>query len=86
MTVSSGWRPASINSAVGGAKKSNHVMGLACDFKDPKGEIDAFAMEMDKQGKLKEWGLWLEHPDATSGWCHLDIKDRGDRKSNIFKP
>ena len=55
-------------------------------IKDPKGEIDAFAMEMDKQGKLKEWGLWLEHPDATSGWCHLDIKDRGDRKSNVFKP
>ncbi len=86
MIVSSGWRPESINKSVGGAKKSNHMVGLACDFKDPKGEIDAFAVEMDKAGKLKEWGLWLEHPDNSPGWIHLDIKDRGNRKSNIFKP
>lgn len=86
MSVSSGWRPASINTSVGGASKSNHVLGLACDFKDPDGAIDAFAVECDKNGKLKEWGLWLEHPDSTKGWCHLDIKNRGDRKSNIFKP
>lgn len=86
LIVSSGWRPESINKKIGGAKKSNHMIGLACDFKDPNGEIDAFAKEMDKQGKLKEWGLWLENPVSTPGWCHLDIKNRGDRKSNIFNP
>lgn len=86
MTVSSGWRDSASNKAAGGAPNSNHLYGMACDFKDPDGAIDAFAMECDKNGKLKEWGLWLEHPDNTKGWCHLDIKDRGNRKSNVFKP
>lgn len=86
MVVTSGWRPQAINKSVGGAKKSNHTVGLACDFRDHDGTIDAFAKEMDKQGKLKEWGLWLESPERTPGWCHLDIKHRGDRKSNIFNP
>jgi hypothetical protein len=22
---------------------------------------------------LEELQLWLEHPDATPGWCHLQI-------------
>lgn len=86
MTVSSGWRPQSINIAVGGAKMSNHTVGLACDFKDADGSLDAFAVECDKKGLLKQWGLWLEHPDNTKGWIHLDCKNRGDRPSNIFRP
>lgn len=86
MKVSSGYRPQAINAAVGGAKRSAHMECMACDFQDADGAIDAFAVECDKKGLLKEWGLWLEHPDDTKGWCHLDIRDRGKRKSNIFKP
>ena len=86
LTVSSGYRPGAFNSAAGGAKASNHMICLAVDFKDADGAIDAFAVECDKKGLLKAWGLWLEHPDSTPGWCHLDIKLRGDRSSNIFKP
>lgn len=86
MQVSSGWRPVAINKAVGGASKSNHTLGLACDFKDPDGLIDAFLKECDEKGILKQLGLWLENPEKTIGWAHLDIKDRGDRKSNIFNP
>lgn len=86
ITISSGWRPPSINAKVGGASHSNHCVGLAADLHDPDGKIDEFAQELDKSGKLKELGLWLENPKNTSGWCHLDIKDRGDRASNIFNP
>lgn len=86
MVVSSGWRPQAINKSVGGANKSAHTLGMACDFKDADGAIDAFAMECDKKGLLKEWGLWLESSESTPGWTHLDIRDRGNRKSNIFKP
>jgi len=86
MSVSSGYRPGHYNSDAGGAKASNHMICQAVDFKDADGSIDAFAMECDKNGKLKEWGLWLEHPDKTKGWCHLDVKDRGVRKSNVFMP
>lgn len=86
MYVTSGFRPAAINKSIGGAKKSAHQIGLACDFRDHDGDLARFALEMDKAGKLKEWGLWLENPAKTVGWIHLDIKDRGDRKSNIFNP
>ena len=86
MVVSSGWRPPSLNKKIGGASRSNHCLGLACDFKDSDGKLAQFALELDKQGKLKELGLWLENPEKTKGWVHLDIKSRGDRKSNVFNP
>lgn len=70
MIVSSGWRPPTINANVpGAAKKSNHMLGLACDFKDTDGSLDAFCMA--NQDLLKALGLHLEHPDSTPGWCHL---------------
>lgn len=67
--VTSGYRPAAINAAVGGAKKSNHMLCKACDLEDKDGKLDAWCY--DNQPKLAEIGLWLEHPSATPGWCHL---------------
>ncbi len=84
MTVTSGWRPPSLNSKVAGAaKKSNHMMGLACDFKDSDGALDKFCME--NLSLLEELGLYLEHPDSTKGWCHLQCVSpkSGNR---VFKP
>lgn len=85
MQVSSGWRPPSLNAAVpNAAKKSNHTLGLACDFKDTDGELDKWCL--NNMPLLKSLGLWLENPDNTPGWCHLDIKDRGPRDKNVFNP
>lgn len=72
MKISSGYRPASVNKAVGGAKKSNHMMCLACDFQDKTGEIDEFCL--DNLKLLKELGLYLESPNHTVGWCHVQLK------------
>jgi hypothetical protein len=68
--VSSGWRPPQVNADTrGAAPKSKHMSGLAVDIYDPEGEIDSFCMtNLDKLEKL---GLWMEHPSATKGWCHL---------------
>lgn len=67
--VTSGYRPASVNAAVGGAKRSNHMLCKACDLEDKDGKLDAWCY--DNQHKLAEIGLWLEHPTATPGWCHV---------------
>lgn len=64
---------------------SPHISGEAADFADKDGKLKAFAIECDKNGKLKQWGLWMEDPSVTISWIHLDIRNRGDRKSNIFK-
>ena len=84
MTVSSGYRPAAINAKVkGAAKKSNHMRCLAVDFKDTDGLIDKFCM--DNLHILEACGLWLEHPEATPNWCHLQCvpPKSGNR---VFKP
>jgi uncharacterized protein YcbK (DUF882 family) len=84
MTVSSGWRPEAVNASISNAaKKSNHVKGLACDFKDGDGELDKWCMTNLKV--LEDCGLYLEHPDATLGWCHLQCvpPKSGNR---VFKP
>lgn len=70
MTVSSGYRPEAINAKVkGAAKKSNHIMCLACDFKDLDGKLDQWCL--DNLEVLAECGLWLESPQHTNGWSHL---------------
>lgn len=66
-----------------GAPKSNHKQGLAVDIYDPKGEIDAWCMT--NKTTLAEFGVWLEHPDATPGWCHMQVVPPRSG-SRVFKP
>ena len=82
--VSSGWRPAAVNATVpGAAPGSKHISCLAVDLEDPQGMLDAWCMA--NLGVLEELGLWLEHPDATPGWCHLQT--RPPRSGNrVFSP
>lgn len=81
LRVSSGYRPSSINASVGGAKKSSHIMCLAVDFVDTDGSIDKFCM--DNLELLEKLGLYLESPDYTPRWCHLQLKPTRNR---VFKP
>lgn len=77
--VSSGYRPGKYNVAAKGAKNSAHLVCQAVDFKDKDGELKKFCtVEV-----LKECGLYMEHPDATPTWCHVQIRPT---KNRIFKP
>lgn len=83
--VSSGFRPSDINSSIANAaKKSLHMTCQAIDIQDPDGTLDELLDESD--ALLKKHGLWQESPNATKGWAHLDLKDRGVRKKNQFIP
>ena len=82
--VTSGWRPAAINAAVpGAARGSRHLVCLAVDLEDRDGALDAWCLaHLDV---LEEIGLWLEHPDATPDWCHLQTQP--PRSGNrVFMP
>lgn len=81
MVVTSGYRPGKYNTAAHGAKNSTHLLCEACDFRDTDGELDKFCT--DNQELLADLGLWLEHPDSTPGWTHLDIRARDNR---VFRP
>lgn len=67
--VVSGYRTPEVNAAVGGAKKSNHMLCKACDLEDKDGKLDKWCM--DNQVELAKIGLWLEHPSKTQGWTHV---------------
>jgi hypothetical protein len=87
LSVTSGFRTTGVNKAIpNAAKKSLHMSGQAVDFSDPEGKIDALLFDDKNDHLLKKYGLWLEHPDATKYWSHCDIKDRGARSKNVFKP
>lgn len=71
MAVTSGYRNPKKNVAIGGAKKSNHMSCLACDFADSESILDSYCVA--NQDVLEACGLYLEHPKWTKNWCHLQI-------------
>lgn len=81
--VNSGWRPREYNRSVGGAGRSWHIVGKAVDIADD-GTIDAHLLI--NPSLLSKHGLWLEHPNYTPGWTHLDTGDRLPREVQIFRP
>ena len=83
--VSSGYRPAAVNAKVpGAARKSLHMTCLAIDIQDLNGELDKLVQAHPEL--LIKYSLWLEHPDNTVGWCHLDLGTRSDRPVRVFRP
>lgn len=81
LTVSSGYRPATINTGVGGAKQSAHITCQAVDFKDEDGDLARWLLA--HQYILKEAGLFMEDPRYTPSWVHLQSRRT---LSLIFKP
>lgn len=82
--VNSGWRPPAVNAAIPkAAKKSNHMRCLAIDLDDDDGDLDDWCMS--NLSVLEELGLWMEHPAATKGWCHVQtVPPRSGRR--VFYP
>lgn len=89
LKVSSGFRPALVNAAVGGAKRSLHMDGKAVDF---LGQDLGRAIRAHPDGHemLRKNGLFMESLEATKsasgGWVHLDRGNRKDRPNREFVP
>lgn len=68
--IISGWRPEPYNAAIGGAKKSKHVPGLAADFVVGGHSPRAVARMVEKliANELMEKGGF----NAYSSFCHYD--------------
>ena len=72
LKISSGYRPASVNASVGGAKKSNHIMCLAVDFvDDEKQSLGKWCLQ--NLNILEELGLYMEDLRHTKHWVHLQL-------------
>ena len=86
--VSSGFRTAEINKAVGGSKNSKHLYCQAIDLYDPDLKIGKAIV--DQVELLAELGLYMEsltttHKNPPHSWVHLQIV--GPKSGNrIFIP
>lgn len=84
--VNSGWRPKSVNdSTANAASKSKHLTAQACDLSDPHGDLDKWCLKNIEA--LVEFGLWMEHPGWTDGWCHLQtVPPMSSPRVRVFIP
>jgi hypothetical protein len=83
MIVTSGYRDPGRNAEVGGSTQSSHMTCQAADFRDTDGLIAARVLA--NREKLVEFDLYMEDPEFTKGWCHLQW--RPTRSGNrVFKP
>ena len=56
------------------AMGSAHLYGAAVDIADPSGGLTQWLFSTTAGGqKLIDNGLWMEHPDYTKGWVHLQL-------------
>ena len=80
-TILSGWRPAWLNRAVGGAKTSDHMVGRAADLivaGAPNAEVCEHLREMDLPFKQ----CILEFP--PTGWVHISVGIPGSTPKQEF--
>lgn len=71
------------NARVGGAKKSNHLTGCACDIADSDGLLKDYLRTNPEL--LEECDLYAEDFDSTPTWVHLQTNSPKSGR-RIFKP
>ena len=69
--ISSGWRPKSYNTKIGGAPSSNHITGLAIDIKDTDNSV--FKYVLKNLDLAQQLGLYFEDKRWTPTWVHIQL-------------
>jgi hypothetical protein len=73
----SGWRPIAVNDSTSNSvKASKHIKALACDILDTENR-DLARWCLRNLNQLEHIGLWMEDPQWTPTWVHLQIVPPG---------
>jgi hypothetical protein len=85
-TVNSGWRPKAVNKATANAApNSKHLTAQAVDLSDDDEALDRWCQTSDGLAALEACELWMEHPDHTPRWCHVQTVPPASGK-RVFRP
>ena len=76
--ITSGYRTAEHNAAVGGSKSSQHLLGRAADFYVegvPVATVAAYAETLlPGRGGIGRYPKDVAHPKRMTGWVHIDTR------------
>ena len=80
VTVNSGYRTASYNQKVGGARASQHLLGKAADIQVADTTVEAVAAYAESL--MPDWGGVGRYPvksGRAKGWVHVDTRAKKSR-------
>ena len=80
VTITSGYRTAAHNRAVGGSKSSQHLLGRAADIQVQ--DTDPLAVAAYVESLMPGWGGVGRYPvkaGRTKGWVHVDTRPNKSR-------
>lgn len=76
--ITSGYRTAAYNAAVGGSKSSQHLLGRAADLYVegvPVAAVAAYAETLlPSRGGIGRYPKDAKHPTRKTGWVHIDTR------------
>ena len=78
VVITSGYRTAAHNAAVGGSKSSQHLLGRAADLYIegvPVAAVAAYAETLlPSRGGIGRYPKDAAHPKRSTGWVHIDTR------------
>lgn len=86
--VTSGYRCAALNKAVGGAKTSQHLTGCAADIKcthTSKAYLFRLILRMIREGRIEVGQLIWEYGNADEpSWVHISLPTAGKKNQILY--